>query len=276
MSTTPPETAFTRILGASSTDEIADERLERGLRRADQDVVLEHPLRAERRDRDDRRALRHLRRGGPRELQQRPGVRVHRPVPVLVLGLERRADHAGRGVVHEHVERPERGDLVEHALGRDVAAHEHDLGPERRAARRRSPPPRGRCGGSRSRSGRRRPCANRRAMARPMPREPPVTKTFTAGAGAAGPPAPTRGARPSRCARRLALALLRLRRGVAEVVEALHLRVGVAAHLVVGRQAVRRARGHARGSGRRSAGVAGPTRASTSSRVGSRSIGARA
>ena len=108
--------------------EVAHERLERRLRRPDEDVVLEHPLSAERGERDDRRAVRHLRRGDARELEQGARVRVQRPVPVLVLGLERGADHAGRGVVHEHVERAERRDLVEHALRGDVAADERRLG----------------------------------------------------------------------------------------------------------------------------------------------------
>ena len=47
--------------------EVADERLERRLRGPNQRVVLEHALRAVRRDLDDRRARRHLRRGGARE-----------------------------------------------------------------------------------------------------------------------------------------------------------------------------------------------------------------
>ena len=46
--------------------EVADERLERGLRDADQRVPGEDPLRSERGDPDDRRARRHLRRGGLR------------------------------------------------------------------------------------------------------------------------------------------------------------------------------------------------------------------
>ena len=33
--------------------------------------------------------------------------------------------------MHEHVERPERGDLLEDAVGRDVAADERRLGAER-------------------------------------------------------------------------------------------------------------------------------------------------
>ena len=45
--------------------EVADERLERRLRGADERVVLEHPLRAEAGDADDRRAGRHLRRDHP-------------------------------------------------------------------------------------------------------------------------------------------------------------------------------------------------------------------
>jgi hypothetical protein len=49
--------------------EVAHDRLERRLGGTDKDVVLQHALRAERRDRDDRRAVRHRRRGDARELQ---------------------------------------------------------------------------------------------------------------------------------------------------------------------------------------------------------------
>ena len=131
VSTTPPETALTRIPRGRELDrEVADERLERRLRRADEDVVLEHARRAEARDRDDRRAGRHLRRGRPGEREERARVRGERPVEVLVGGLERRADDAGRGAVDERVERAERGDLVGDAGRGDVAADEHRLGAE--------------------------------------------------------------------------------------------------------------------------------------------------
>ena len=50
---------------------------------------------------------------------------------MLVVGLERRAGDAGRRVVDEHVERAERGDLRDHAVGGDVAAHEDHLGAKR-------------------------------------------------------------------------------------------------------------------------------------------------
>ena len=85
--------------------EVADQRLERGLRGADERVVLEHALRAEARDPDDRGARRICGATDAGQRQQRAGVRGHRPVPVLVLGLERGPDHAGGGVVDEHVER---------------------------------------------------------------------------------------------------------------------------------------------------------------------------
>ena len=52
-----------------------------------------------------------------------------RPVPVLVLGLERGPDDAGRRAVHERVQPAERGDLVWTRVERDVAPHEHRLGP---------------------------------------------------------------------------------------------------------------------------------------------------
>ena len=48
---------------------------------------------------------------------------------MLVLGLERRPDDAGRRVVHERSDRPEIRDLAGDALRRDVAAHENRLGP---------------------------------------------------------------------------------------------------------------------------------------------------
>ena len=50
-----PDSAWCELDG-----EVADERLERRLRGADQRVVLEHALRAEARDADDRRAVVHL------------------------------------------------------------------------------------------------------------------------------------------------------------------------------------------------------------------------
>ncbi len=65
------------------------------------------------------------------EREERAGVRGERPVPVLVLGLERRADDAGRGRMDEHVERPELGDLLCNARRGDVSAHEDRLGAER-------------------------------------------------------------------------------------------------------------------------------------------------
>ncbi len=74
----------------------------------------------------------HRRRRGARERQERPGVGRERPVPVLVVGLEGRADDAGRRRVHEHVERAERADLVRDALRCDVASDEHGLDSERR------------------------------------------------------------------------------------------------------------------------------------------------
>ena len=73
-------------------------------------------------------AVGHLRRGGAGEREQRARVRVMRPVPVLVLGLERGADDAGRRVVDERAQRPELADLARDALGGDVAADEHRLG----------------------------------------------------------------------------------------------------------------------------------------------------
>src|SRR6185437_12409593 len=67
--------------------EIANDRLERRLRGADEDVVREDALRAQARDRDDGTALLHLRRGYAREGKEGACVRIQRPVPVLVLRL---------------------------------------------------------------------------------------------------------------------------------------------------------------------------------------------
>ena len=67
-------------------------------------------------------------RASARERQEGPGIRVQRPVPVLVLGLERGLDHARGGVVDEHVERAELRGLLGHAFGGDVAAQEKRLG----------------------------------------------------------------------------------------------------------------------------------------------------
>ena len=50
---------------------------------------------------------------------------------MLVLDLERRPNHPGRGVVDQRLERAEGGNLVEHASGGHVAAHEHGLGARR-------------------------------------------------------------------------------------------------------------------------------------------------
>ena len=65
------------------------------------------------------------------EAEQGARVRAVRPVPVLVLGLERGPVHPGRGVVDERVERAELRDLLQHALRGDVAADEDRLRPER-------------------------------------------------------------------------------------------------------------------------------------------------
>ena len=111
------------------------------------------------------------------EREERARVRGERPVPVLVLGLERGADDAGRRGVDEHVERPELGDLLGDAGRGDVSAHEDRLGAERAQLRRRSPPPGRRRACSRSPRVSRRATAKRSAIAFPMPRDPPVTRT---------------------------------------------------------------------------------------------------
>ena len=56
---------------------------------------------------------------------------VERPVPVLVLRLERRPDHSRRRVVDEHVERSQQRDLLQHAVRGDVPADQDRLRSER-------------------------------------------------------------------------------------------------------------------------------------------------
>ena len=73
----------------------------------------------------------HRRRSLAREREQRAGVRVHRPVPVLVLCLERGTDHAGGRVVHDDAVGAVRRELRDDARLRDLAAHEDRLAPGR-------------------------------------------------------------------------------------------------------------------------------------------------
>ena len=190
--------------------------------------------------------------------QQRPRVRVQRPVPVLVLGLQRRLDHAGGCVVDEHVERAELGRLLRHPLRGHIASQEQRLGAGGAQLLR------GLLGGlvvaqvpDRHAPGAQLGEAERDRL--PDPREPPVTRTdapsnLIAAAGAARPPARRSGSLPSpgRVARH-ARALARLRRGVAEAVEQVHLvprRSGAPRGLPGGRA---RAPRRARVAGRRSA-----------------------
>ena len=191
-----------------------------------------------------------------------------RPVPVLVLGLERGSDDAGRRVVDEGVERAELGDLARDPLGRDVAANEHRLGASR-AARRRSPRRPCRCAGSRS------PPVSRRAR-RSAARSPARSRATRPSRGRTRPeahrcsgrrPARRSGSSPSRAGLRLARPVLGLGRRVAEAVEQLHLLLAVAPH-PWSRAGRRSAPGRARGAGRRSAASQDRRVASTSSRVG--------
>ena len=171
-------------------------------------------------------------------VEQRPRVRRQRPVPVLVLGLERRPDHARRRVVDEHVERPELGDL------------------------RRARAPRRRCRAAAA-ARRRRPQLLSRLLGRAV--VPQVPDRHPRGA-VLGEPQRDRLADPARTARHedgrpfegahrrgsgssagaelgissqpgdvapYPRALLRLGRSVAEPVEQLHLLLRVAAHLVI-------------------------------------------
>ena len=96
--------------------QVADERLERRLRGPDQGVVLEHALRAERRDRDDRRARRASAAPSPAPAEAGP-ARSRSCVQSQCLSEVSSAgrNDAGGRVVDEHVERPERGHFVEDA-----------------------------------------------------------------------------------------------------------------------------------------------------------------
>ena len=109
--------------------EVADERLERRLRDADQRVVLEHALRAERGDRDDRRRR-------PASAARRPGRaratrgRSRSSVQSQCLSS---VSSAGRttpvaALWTSTSSGPSAATSVEHAVGRDVAADEHRLG----------------------------------------------------------------------------------------------------------------------------------------------------
>ena len=141
----------------------------------------------------------------------------------------------------DHVERAERLDLGEHALRGDVAADEHRLHPERRQLAggllRRSVVaqiPERDARGAPSR-------ANRFAIASPIPRVPPVTRTdagpLTAWRGSGSSAGAELGSSlPAGPRTRLPLALVGLGRGVGELLEQRHPLLAVAAHLVFGRQ----------------------------------------
>ena len=237
--------------------EVADDRLERRLRRADEHVVLEHALRAEARDRDDRGAVAASRRGRAREREQRPGVRVHRPVPVLVLGLERRPDDAGGGVVDEDVERAERRDLLDDLrLTRRCRARAPALRRPRGSPPR---PPRRpcRCGGSRSRPARRRRGEAERDRAadpaRAAGHEDGRALERSSPSGAARRRRGARNLRPAGPRPRLAAALLRPSRTRGRAGRAAPSSPRRSGGRGGPRAGPRRARGPARGAGTRSA-----------------------
>ena len=239
--------------------EVAHDRLERRLRRPDEHVVLEHALRAEARDRDDRRAL-----VGIAGAVARASDSSARAFAFIVQSqCLSSVSSAGRitpvaALCTTHAIRPVRRELLDDpAPTRRCRARAPARRPPRAAP---PPPPRRprRCACSRSRRAWRRRATSRSAIARPIPREPPVTRTD----------APSRliavrerlvgrrGARhlvPARPRARLAPALLGLRRRVAEPVEQLHLLLGVAAHRVVRPAGRGRAPARARGAGTRNA-----------------------
>ena len=107
--------------------EVTHQRLQRRLRRPDQDVVLEHPEGAETEIATIEDPSGIVGADSPCDREERLGVGVHRPVPVLVLGLERRADDPRRGAVDEDVPRAGVRDLAENAVRGDVAADQHRL-----------------------------------------------------------------------------------------------------------------------------------------------------
>ena len=99
--------------------EVADERLERRLRRADQRVVLEHALRAERRD--ARRSTSPAASAGAAARASASSARAFAfSVQSQCLSSVSSAGRTTprRGVVDEDVERAERRDLLEHACRR--------------------------------------------------------------------------------------------------------------------------------------------------------------
>ena len=127
-----PRRALTRITRGELDGEIADERLERRLRRADERVVLEHALRAERRDRDDRRAVRHRGRGRLR----RAAAGRARSCSASSPSASSSASSAGwltplAALWTSTSSGPSAATSCEHALGGDVAADERRLGAER-------------------------------------------------------------------------------------------------------------------------------------------------
>ena len=191
------------------------------------------------------------------EREQRAGVRVQRPVPVLVLGLEGWADDARRGVVDEDVERAELAHLLEHPLGGDVAAHEHRLGAERAqllcrllGGRVRAHVADRDAGGALAREAKRDRLADPAGAAGDEDR--PAHQLLR---GAAAPTGAERRhlvpADPR--ARLLELVVLGLRRRVAEIVEQADLLLAVACARGRPRAAPRRARARAPGSGTRNA-----------------------
>ena len=132
VSTTPPETRVDADTRGELDGEVADERLERRLRRADERVVLEHALRAERRDRDDRRAVRHLRRRPP----GRAAAARARSCSSSSPSASSSASSAGlltplAALCTSTSSGPSAATSAEHAVGGDVAAHERRLGAER-------------------------------------------------------------------------------------------------------------------------------------------------
>ena len=112
--------------------EVAHERLERGLRGADEGVVLRAPgtePRLEIATTDEPAGIA----GAITRVSARSERAFAFSVQSQCLSSVSSAgpDHARRRVVDEDVERPERPDLLEHALGGDVAPDEHRLGAER-------------------------------------------------------------------------------------------------------------------------------------------------
>ena len=242
VSTTPAETAFDADPARRELDgEVADERLERRLRDADEHVV--------RRARASSRGSRRRRSTSPPASAARTRASGVSSARAFAFSVQSQclSSVSSAGLITPVAalwtstsNGPSSAASSRDPLGGDVAAQRAAARRRRRAAPRPSPRRRGRSGGSRSRPARRPSSANRSAIAFPIPREPPVTSTDApferahrlGGSGSSAGAALGISSQPG-TSRRTRGPSSRLRRGVPEPVEQLHLHLGVTAHLVI-------------------------------------------